>query len=208
MIKAEFSNCLKNYEQEGSQPAILWNEIEKSYSAAERKHHTITHLNSLVHELIPHKNEFTKWAPVVFAIAYHDIVYDVRKNNNEEASAEFATRQLAKISFPENLTAICNQLILATKKHEAQDRQTNLFTDADLSILGADPQTYSAYAKQIRAEYAIFPDEVYNQGRRNVLNNFLQRERIYKTKEFSVRYESQARINLQIELNSFTHEKI
>ncbi len=87
----------------------------------------------------------------------------------------------------------------------SSDFETNLFTDADLSILGSDPDTYKVYSKQIRREYSIYPEIIYNPGRKKVLTHFLKMDKIYKTEEFSDRYELNARINIQTELNSLTN---
>ncbi len=208
MIKEEFLKSLKNYTSDSEQHLSMWNEIDKNYTKPDRYYHNLTHLNHLVNELEPHKDKFVSWDTIVFAIAYHDIIYNTLKSNNEEKSAEFARKKLINIAFPEKLTTFCGQLILATKRHEVSDLQTNLFIDADLSILGTDPETYKVYSKQIRLEYSIYPDIVYNSGRKKMLTHFLKMNNIYKTKDFLIKYESIARINLHTELSSMTNGTI
>jgi predicted metal-dependent HD superfamily phosphohydrolase len=95
-------------------------------------------------------------------------------------------------------------MILATKEHQRSDDETNLFTDADLSVLGADRETYLLYVQQIRAEYSIYPDILYNPGRKKVLEHFLNMENIFKTNEFRTKYESAARKNLEAEIRLLT----
>jgi predicted metal-dependent HD superfamily phosphohydrolase len=201
MIKQEFLECMKNYTSNREQHQTMWDEVERNYSRSDRHYHNLSHLHSLLSELKIYKDKFANWDVIIFAIAYHDLVYNTLKSNNEERSAEIAIKRLTKISFPEKLTVFCAQLIQATKKNESNDFETNLFTDADLSILGADPDTYRAYSKQIRREYSIYPELIYNQGRKKVLTRFLNMDKIFKTNEFSVRYELNARINLQTELH-------
>jgi len=180
----------------------MWLEVEKNYSKSNRYYHTLSHLENLLGELTPLKDKFTNWDTIVFAVAYHDIVHNTLKTNNEEKSADLAVKQLETIGFPRDQISICKKIILATKKHEPVNFETNLFTDADLSILGADPETYKTYSQHIRKEYSIYPDMVYNPGRKKVLIHFLEMKSIYKTMEFSGRYESNARLNLQTELNN------
>lgn len=140
---------------------------------------------------------------ILLSVIYHDIIYDPSKNNNEEMSAQLAVERLRSISFPEDKIARCSDQILATKGHQvSSDNDTNLFTDADLSILGANWDNYSVYSKNIRKEYSIYPDELYYSGRKKVLQHFLQMERIYKTAYFFHKYEDQARININKELVS------
>jgi len=68
-------------------------------------------------------------------------------------------------------------------------------------VLGADAETYQQYTQQIRKEYGIYPNIVYNPGRKKVLQHFLSMPHIYKTEVFYNRYEKQARVNLAWELN-------
>lgn len=202
MITQECFKSLKSYTTDRSLQLTMWNEIERNYSKSERHYHNLAHLNSILAELKIHQDKFSNWDTIIFAIVYHDLIYNPEKSDNEERSAEVAVKRLRNLGFPEKLTTFCSHLILATKKHESSDIETNLFTDADLSILGSDAEAYTVYAKQIRSEYSIFPDIVYNPGRKKVLTHFLAMDNIYKTREFSNQFEIKARINLQAELNA------
>ena len=79
--------------------------------------------------------------------------------------------------------------------------RTNLFTDADLSILGSDSIAYKAYVENVRREYSMYPDFLYKPGRKKVLIHFLSVESIFKTNEFATRFEAQARKNVNDELS-------
>src|SRR5690606_16218856 len=79
---------------------------------------------------------------------------------------------------------------------------TSLLMDLDLAVLGDEPERYEEYARRIRLEYSMYPDIVYNKGRRKVLEHFLSMGRIYQTKPFFESREVQARRNLREELNS------
>ncbi|HWB25252.1 MAG TPA: hypothetical protein VG738_07220 [Chitinophagaceae bacterium] len=95
----------------------------------------------------------------------------------------------------------CAAQITATKLHDKTgDTDTDIFTDTDLCILGKDWEAYSRYSAQVREEYKVYPDFVYNPGRKKVLNHFLQMERIFKTGYFFNLYESQARKNIRQEV--------
>jgi predicted metal-dependent HD superfamily phosphohydrolase len=201
LIKDEFINAIGAYTSEPDDAARLWQEIEKCYNRSDRHYHTLAHLENLLNELHPYRNS-VNWHTIVFAIAYHDAVYNTLKSDNEEKSAGLAVKRLASTAFPESGRIQCQKLILATKKHEFADDETNLFTDADLAILGADPDVYKAYTEQIRREYKIYPDVVYKPGRKKVLQHFLEMSAIYKTEGFRGRYEERARGNLYREMRS------
>jgi predicted metal-dependent HD superfamily phosphohydrolase len=128
------------------------------------------------------------------------VVYNVLKNNNEAKSASFAEKRLQSILFPVEQIEQCKKLILATQKHEPGNVEVNLFTDADLCVLGAEPEVYKLYTTQVRKEYGLYPDLVYNPGRKKVLQHFLAMPRIFKTDFFFEKYENAARRNLKWEL--------
>lgn len=199
-IKEEFFNSVREFSTDHGMAEKLWHELKEKYSASTRHYHTLDHLEDILKKLIPLRNAFTSWHTLVFAIAYHDAIYSASRGNNEEKSASLAVGRLTSIGVPEEYVGKCQQLILATIKHEAADYETNLFTDADLSILGSDADTYDRYLKNIRQEYAMYPNILYNPGRRKVLLHFLSMDQIFKTKEFSGQFEAQARQNLEAEL--------
>lgn len=201
MMRDHFIDAASHYTTT-EQATSRWEEIEACYHEADRYYHTHTHLDHVLNELFPHKSSFTNWHTVVFAVAYHDAIYNPLKNNNEEKSAALADNRLSEIKFPQSERVRCRNFILATKNHLPADEETNLLTDADLSILGAEPEAYSLYAQQIRREYRMYPDLAYNPGRKKVLQHFLAMPRIYKTDQFYTRYEISARMNLQHELEA------
>ena len=181
----------------------LWSEIQAAYTSATRYYHNLDHLDYLVETLLPIRNEIGDWQLLIFSVAYHDIVYDPARHDNEERSAEFAYERLTRLDLSPDRKDKCKRQILTTKHHRVDDNaDTNYFTDADLSILGSDNESYLAYTRQIRKEYRDFPDILYEQGRRKVLEYFLEMEMIFKTKYFQDKYETQARINISGELRS------
>lgn len=199
MIEQEFFAALTGFGSAEQQQA-MWYEVEQSYSSSGRHYYNLSHLNAVFQELRVYRDKFVNWEVIVFATAYHDVVYNPLKSNNEERSADLAVTRLKAVSFPEELTSHCSRMILATKKHHAADQETNLFTDADLSVLGAEPDIYQEYSRQIRREYSVYPDILYKPGRKKVLARFLAMDRIYKTSEFFEKYELRARKNIEIEL--------
>jgi predicted metal-dependent HD superfamily phosphohydrolase len=71
----------------------------------------------------------------------------------------------------------------------------------DLSILGASQSVYQLYCNAIRKEYKNIPWLLYKRGRKRFLQETLKRTHIFLTKEYQDRYEKQARMNMQEELN-------
>ncbi|GAA4324941.1 hypothetical protein [Flaviaesturariibacter amylovorans] len=183
------------------QPESLWHELEAAYQEPQRHYHTLAHLDALAEVLAPLWTEVDDAATLVLAIAYHDAVYDPARPDNEERSAELAAaRTDGFLAAPQQQRL--RRHILATKAHQpAGDPDTDLFTDADLSILGAPADSYDRYAADVRAEYSIYPDALYRPGRAAVLRRFLAADRVFKTPYFYNQYEASARANLQRELS-------
>lgn len=179
----------------------IWKEIAANYSANSRHYHTLKHIENLFIQLSEVKDQIEDWDTILFSMFFHDIVYDVSCDDNEELSADFAKNRLHLISFPANKISKCISQITATKSHlVSNENDTNIFTDSDLSIFGQNWNIYSEYIRQIRKEYSIYSDEVYNNGRKKVISHFLNMESIYKTEYFITKFEKTAKANLSTEL--------
>ena len=201
MLEQTFKTLAQNYTNNAALTGQLWAEIQTEYAAKNRYYHTLTHLQHLLNQISRVQNLISDRDTLLFSVFYHDIVYNPLQQDNEARSAAFAAGRLAQLGVPPTQIAKCERQILATQGHKVSaDTDTNLFTDADLSVLGQPWEIYAAYAAQVRQEYAIFPDLLYQPGRRKVLQFFLQLDSIYKTQFFQQRYEQQARANLTEEL--------
>ena len=132
-----------------------------------------------------------------WALWFHDAVYDPKASDNEEKSAALAQQCLRDQAIGGPLADEVTRLILATKHTEATtDPDAALVVDIDLSILGRDEARFCEYEEQIRREYAWVPWDVYAARRAELLQRFLERERLFRTDWFFERYEAQARRNL------------
>ena len=203
MLTDTFLNLVTGFTNDHELANNLWLEIFTKYSEPKRHYHTITHLENLITELKEVKTNIQDWQTTLFAVFYHDVVYKASSSTNEEDSAKLAKQRLTEISYPTDRISKCIEMIMATKNHkDSNDNEINYFTDADLAILGQNPEDYYEYTENIRKEYSIYPDFIYNSGRKKVLQHLLQMDRIYKTEYFYNRYEKQARINGNSELEA------
>ena len=201
MIETHFKTTLSSITNDTALTERFWQEVTTEYNKPDRHYHNLTHLNHLVNELATIKDNINDWPVLVFSVAFHDIVYNVLQKDNEEKSADIAVERLSLLQPDNEAIEKCREQILATKNHAiSKCSDTNYFTDADLSILGQDYDTYKKYTRQIRKEYRIYPDFLYRPGRRKVLKHFLEMPAIFKTNYFSEKYEQQARENMLKEL--------
>jgi predicted metal-dependent HD superfamily phosphohydrolase len=188
----------------GAAATAALEEIVRAYSEPHRHYHTLDHIAALLELLDLHGEGIAQPDTVVLAILFHDVVYDPARHDNEEASAALAAERLAALGLPGEGIGAVARCILATRHGDDSDPVDEpglaLLLDLDLSILGAAPAEYRAYAEAIRCEYASVPDELYRPGRRRVLEGFLARGRIYRTDRLSALWEGPARANLASEI--------
>ncbi len=177
----------------GLQAALL-----QAYSEPQRHYHSLQHLQEcLAHfdtalTLAQHPGE------VELALWFHDAVYDPRQHDNEQRSADWAVAALQQASAPAEVQARMRRLVLATR-HDTLPTEPDhcLVVDIDLTILGAPPERFAEYDRQVRAEYAWVPAPLYASKRREVLQGFLARTPIFQTEHFRQLLEAQARMNLE-----------
>ncbi len=193
-----FYNIATRFTKDEQLIATCWQEIEIAYNLPQRHYHTLQHIEQMFGLLDTVKEHCTDLTALQLAIFYHDIVYEAQRGDNETQSAVIARQRLTALGYPVDKVVT---LILATQKHESSgDKDTDYLLDIDLSILGAEWSRYEAYAQQVREEYRIYPDAVYNPGRAKVLQHFLGLKRIFKTAYFYEKLERQARENLNNEI--------
>ena len=178
--------------------AALFDERERRYREPQRHYHTLQHLEECFAALDIVQPDIADSAAVELALWFHDAIYDVHRHDNEERSAALATACLAQAGVPQACAARVAGLILATRHHAAADADPDAaaLVDADLAILGAAPARFDDYERQIRAEYAHVPDDVFVPARKRILDNFLQRPVLFTTPALRARYERQTRRNL------------
>ena len=199
MLAPEFQKTMRQTAAASQIIEALWNNIREQYAAPERFYHNLAHLDHIILQLLPVKRQIMNWPAVVLATAYHDIVCNPMRADNEDQCAVRAEQDLSSLVDGATL-ARCNRMIRATKAHaEGADTDLNFFIDAGLSILGAPPAAYMNDTQQVRKEYRQFPDAVYRSGRKAVIGQFLRRQRIFSTPHFQQLHEAAARRNLKAE---------
>ena len=177
----------------------LWLDLEKVYSSKSRYYHNLNHLEEMTNLYDIHYSNLQFPDEVLFSIFYHDYVYKVTRKDNELKSAEHALSILpsnAKVNKQLVFDMIC-----ATKLHQHNKiEDINWLIDFDLKILSKDWEDYKIYTRQIRKEYNIYPDFLYNPGRKKALEHFLENENIYQTATFRSLFEEKAQENIQKEI--------
>ena len=179
-------------------PHDVLDELLRAYAAPNRFYHNFTHIQDCL--VIFDQTSFLAAHPaeVELAIWFHDAIYDTRRGDNEQKSAEWAEAVVRQAGLSTEVAERVAASILATRHQgEVTDRDTQLLVDVDLSILGREPDVFWRYEENIRKEYAWVPQDVFRRERFKILRGFLDRQHIYCHREYRERFESRARSNLE-----------
>lgn len=183
------------------------NELIARYSEPHRRYHTMVHIEDCLAQVAASTDmDENQRALMDAAIWFHDAIYDATRSDNEAESAKLAADRLAVEGAPQAFIDEVVRLILLTAGHsvQADDALGARLVSIDLSILGADPDRYDAYAAAIREEYAHVPEPLYRAGRAAILGRFLESEALFADPVWAGRYETQARSNLAREIAALT----
>jgi predicted metal-dependent HD superfamily phosphohydrolase len=192
----QWRDLLRSWAVDTSGADRTFEDIRKHYAEPGRFYHRLDHIQAVLQTVESLASRAHHLNAVRLAAWLHDVIYESRAADNEERSAEYAERLCEQLSLPEGRRVAV--LIHQTKTHEAgDDPDAQVLLDADLAILGASEADYRDYAQKIRQEYAWVPEPDYRQGRRRVLQTYLNRPRIF---HFLNRLEAPARRNLAVEI--------
>jgi predicted metal-dependent HD superfamily phosphohydrolase len=174
----------------------------RRYGEPHRRYHTAVHLADVLDHVDELAGEAEDADAVRMAAWFHDAVYDPLRGDNEERSAVLAERILADTDLPPEVIAEVARLVRLTATHEPEAGDCNgaVLCDADLAILAAGPDRYAEYAAAVREEYSAVPDDVFREGRADVLRSLLGLPSLFRTGPGRDRWEAAARQNLRTEL--------
>lgn len=162
-----------------------------------RYYHTARHLDECLERFAEVRSLANDADVVEAAIWFHDAVYDARRDDNEARSAALARTMLSANGVSEQRITEVEAVIFATRHAgpcALPDGQ--LTCDIDLAILGAEPERFDQYERDVRAEYAWVPMPIFRVKRAEILLRFLAAPCIYQTAHFHALLDARARDNL------------
>jgi predicted metal-dependent HD superfamily phosphohydrolase len=180
-----------------------FNALVAGYGEQHRSYHTVQHLHECIKQFDAVQGLALNAAEVETALWFHDAIYDVKRADNEERSAEWASTAARHAGVADATVERIRSMVMVTKHTGAPDvPDEQLLVDIDLSILGANKERFAEYERQIREEYSFVPGWLFRRKRRAILRSFLDRPRIYATAHFHEQLEATARENLQLAIGS------
>ncbi|MEV4949983.1 hypothetical protein [Streptomyces sp. NPDC053755] len=195
--------------REGPDPLPYGLNLLARWAEPQRKYHTVDHLRAVldrIDELADLGGEGGELELVRLAAWFHDAVYRPDRSENEERSAALAEKALTEAGLTSHEVTEVARLVRLTVTHDPAEGDINgeLLCDADLAILASDPDTYTAYTKAVREEYAFVPDTAFREGRAAVLRQLMSLPRLFRTPYGAAAWEGRARTNLRAELTALT----
>ncbi|MFJ6028049.1 DUF4031 domain-containing protein [Pseudarthrobacter sp. NPDC092424] len=180
----------------------LFLDLLDRWSEDHRHYHGCTHLLSVLESLDLLTDPAEPPRTVLLAAWFHDAVYRGIAGQDEEESARLAEERLTAAGLPEGEVAEVARLVRLTSDHRPGpgDDDGALLCDADLSVLGGEPDEYSRYVAAVRKDYAHIGDADFAAGRAAVVRRLLELEPLFHTARARELWLSAARRNLQGEL--------
>ena len=185
-----------------SVPNGLIEALKARYAEPQRHYHTWAHIEALLGHFRHWESHFHRPEPVLWALYWHDAIYDPRASDNEERSAQLLEQEAIGHLPPDDI-AFAAMIIRATAGHRVPEGLTGpdaddlaLFLDLDLSSFALPEPAFERMQHDIRAEYDFVPDDRFRTARKAILKGFLDRERLYLTDLAHAEWDRAARANL------------
>ncbi len=174
-----------------------YNEVAKKYAETSRHFHVLGHVEYRLVEF----NRASRLArcpdAVELALWLDNTICDQRFDDNEEQSALYARKLLARMGVRDEIRLLTPELIRSTFEHKETDSiDGQIVIDVDLAIFGQPKELFDRYEELLQMEFRHIPSREYRRRRQATLRSFLQRPRIYQTAPFFRLYEDLARDNL------------
>jgi predicted metal-dependent HD superfamily phosphohydrolase len=178
-----------------------WAAVVAAWGEPHRRYHDLAHLAAVLGLVGELAGAATDPDAVRLAAWYHDVVYDPRRGDNEEVSAERARAGLRGLVPAERVEEVV-RLVLLTAGHDPAPDDANgaVLCDADLAVLAGPPGAYAAYASAVREEYGHLSDAEFTAGRTAVLEHLLGLPALYRLPAVAAEWTPRARANLTAEL--------
>lgn len=180
----------------------LFLDLLDRWSEPHRHYHGCTHLLSVLESLDLLTEPADPPRTVLLAAWFHDAVYQGIPLQDEEESARLAEDRLRDAGLPDADVAEVARLVRLTGDHrpEAGDSDGALLCDADLSVLGGDPDEYARYVAAVRKDYAHVGDADFAAGRAAVVRRLLELDPLFHTGRAKELWLDAAQRNLKGEL--------
>lgn len=157
------------------------NFVKPYYEQPHRFYHNFSHIERMLNYVSTDRCE--DYNTLAYAILFHDIVYEIGKEDNEEQSCELYKQYYSAVRYRDlpHPDLVC-PLIMATKNpfDTSLTGDAKVILDADLAIFSALVPKLLKYESDIFKEYQKFPIIIYREKR----VEFLEKLKCFRTNRF------------------------
>ncbi|XP_053664108.1 uncharacterized protein LOC128713275 [Anopheles marshallii] len=171
--------------------------LRTQYAQSHRHYHTES---ELVRRKVPHLTgaSICLQLAALFQYYHFEADKDCVARNCEAVNEFFTDAQLENKTLEANVKRLLGDLQMETGN--LSERDVQYFQDLDLLVLGTSSEDYKQYIEQLRNECPAADVNTYDKMRLKLLQTMGRIPSIYMTKEFSDRFESIARANIEQEI--------
>lgn len=209
MDRKRFISLWKRCQTDGSAKVDaddVYREVLAYYSEAGRHYHTPKHIEHCLAQFDLAVDELEDADAVEMAIWFHDLIFDVRADDNELQSARRFV-ELANDSMDDDFKKKVYELIMATAPPRVPKTNDQEFMlDIDLSSFGLPWADMLRDSIAVRKESPQLSDAEFFPGQRAFLEGLASREHFYFTDFFRSRIEEAARSNIKRYLENLRDE--
>jgi predicted metal-dependent HD superfamily phosphohydrolase len=204
-------NLITDFTGSNSDYAEFMLDVMERYGEDSRHYHNLDHIKSLYLLACDYKDLFdaSEWQLLCGAIIFHDIIYHVKRSDNEEVSARYAHKWISKNrkifgSDWKSISKNISRMILYMDPKNQNEFLINFFHDLDMMVLALEHTAYLEYVQQVKDEYVpSFTEEQFNTGRKAFVLGLIKQDRIFRTNMFYQTRDVVAIDNLTKELDLY-----
>ncbi|ETN67938.1 hypothetical protein AND_000244 [Anopheles darlingi] len=171
--------------------------LRSQYSDTSRRYHTES---ELIRRKIPHLTGASVCLQLAALFQYYhfDADKDCMSKNCSAVEEFFTDANLDNKSLENNVKRLLGDM--QSDAGDLLEEDVQFFQDLDLLVLGTPPEEYQQYTRLLREECPAQGTCSYDKTRLKLLQQLCRIPCIYSTKEFSERFETIARRNIEQEV--------
>lgn len=210
-FEAHWQRFLRRFKITSPEAPAIFATLRGQYGAENRQYHSLKHIVimlDLLEEVRSDMKGIRPWfsnpekdAAIEIAVWFHDAMYDPKRDDNEERSAELAVIDAARLGFSAEVARLAKEHVRATDHKKMQeDRGAKIVCDLDLASLGFSWEQFRENTRNIQLEYRHVPNEKFKAGRAAFFRAMLdraKRPRMYQNGYFRRRFEETAAANMR-----------
>jgi predicted metal-dependent HD superfamily phosphohydrolase len=168
-----------------------------AYNEKQRVYHTQHHIEDCLTLFDEIRNLLENADAVELAIWFHDVIYQINSNENEELSADLFMNMSEGVLRPATRHQVY-QHIIATLHNgsEMLEHDSRYMVDIDLSSFGLPWDKFIQNSRDVRQEMSHIPDEEFYPKQCAFQQSLLKHGRFYQTDYFFRNYEQSALNNI------------